>query len=144
MNIHIRAIHVWDQKDFSQTWIGLYMDKIHCPCLYMNANPPETFVKSYWNEFLKVIFYQKMNFHMIFVHSYLSYVTLFFIIKLFRLDWRNFIQVWWATLTSKFAVLFILKICTSFSSSQLTQSTQLIYLCIFKYFMWIKSPSSLK
>ena len=34
----------------------------------------------------------------LFVHSYLSYVTLLFIIKLFRLDLRNFIQVWSATL----------------------------------------------
>ena len=51
----------------------------------------------YWNKFLKVIFLPKMIFHLLFVHSYLSYVTSFFIIKLFRLDSRNFIQVWWAT-----------------------------------------------
>ena len=39
-----------------------------------------------------------MIFHLLSVHSYLSYVTSFFIIRLFRLDWRNFIQAWWATL----------------------------------------------
>ena len=48
--------------------------------------------------FWKSYFYQKIIFHLLFVHSYLSYDTLFFIIKLVRLDWRNFIQVWWATL----------------------------------------------
>ena len=64
------------------------------------------FDKSYWNKFLKVIyFYQKMIFHLLFVHSYLSYVTSFFIIKLFRLDLRNFIQVWWATL--RWCVIFV-------------------------------------
>ena len=50
---------------------------------------------------MKVIFLPKNDFSfLLFVHSYLSYVTLFFIFKLFRLDLRNFIQVWWATLRS--------------------------------------------
>ena len=39
--------------------------------------------------FRKSYFYQKMIFHLLFVHSYLSYVTSF----LFRLDLSNFIQV---------------------------------------------------
>ena len=47
----------------------------------------------------------KMIFHLLFLHSYLSYVTSFFIIKLFRLDLRNFIQVWWATLITFWRVL---------------------------------------
>ena len=59
--------------------------------------------------FWKSYFNQKMIFHFLFVHSYMSYVTLFFILKLFRLYLRNFIQVWWATLiyvTSKIRGLF--------------------------------------
>ena len=50
---------------------------------------------------MNVILYQKMIFYLLFVHSYLSFVTSFFNIKLFRLDLRNFIQVWWAPLTYK-------------------------------------------
>ena len=47
---------------------------------------------------MKVIFLPKNDFSFAFLYPYLSYVTLFIIIKLHRLDLRNFIQVWWATL----------------------------------------------
>ena len=82
-------------------WLG------HCSCepQVLSSNPAETFVKCYLNKFLKVIFLPKNDFHLLFVHSYLSYVT-FFIIKVFCLDLRKFIQVWWATLSINRPCLF--------------------------------------
>ena len=60
----------------------------------MNLNFPENSVKSYWNNFLKVIFLLRRYIRCLLLgHSYLWYVTSFFIIKLFRFDLRNFIQV---------------------------------------------------
>ena len=48
--------------------------------------------------FWKSYFYQKNEFSFAFC-TFISVICYFiFIIKLFRLDWRNFIQVWWATL----------------------------------------------
>ena len=72
--------------------------------------------------FLKSYFYQKMIFHLLFVHLYLSYVTSFFIIKLFRLDLKYFIQVWWATLSWNLKIVLLSDcpcVCTlyTFSSS---------------------------
>ena len=57
-------------------------------------NPLETLVKGCWNNFLKVIFHQKVIYRLQSEsgHLYLQ-VTSFFIIKLFRFDLRNFIQV---------------------------------------------------
>ena len=44
------------------------------------------------------IFYQNIC-HLLFGHLYLLHVNYFFSIKLFHLDLRNFMQVWWATLS---------------------------------------------
>ena len=63
----------------------------------MSSNPQETFVKSYWNNFLKVIFLSKRYMLSVF-WTFISIIR--FIIKLFCFDLRNFIQVWWVTLKS--------------------------------------------
>ena len=55
--------------------------------------------------FWKSYFYEKMIF-ICFLYIHICHMLLFFIIKVFRLDLRKFIQLWWATLSINRPCLF--------------------------------------
>ena len=82
-----------------------------CEPQILSSNPRETFVKSYWNMFLKVIFLPKNDFSFAFC-TFISVICYFIFHHQTISSWfKKLYQVWWATLVDAMPNLLISESC---------------------------------